>query len=116
MNGRRLVVMEAVSKDQASNTNFNRDDKKKDDKRNLASKREGLLNYEDWIHQTPRPTEKLIEQRQRMLDEKEKALAKNTNLFVSKKRLNLRNLPKKSFYEPELKELMLVVIDEWFKS
>lgn len=51
-----------------------------------------------------------------MLDEKEKALAKSTNLFVSRKRVTLRNLPRKEFFEQELKELMLVVIDEWLKS
>ena len=63
------------------------DDKKKEDKRNLASKREGLLNYEDWVHKQPRPTEKVIATRQHLLDEKEKALSKSTNLFVSKKRI-----------------------------
>ena len=41
---------------------------------------------------------------------------KSTNLFVSKKRISLRGLPKRDFIERELKELMLVVIDEWIKS
>jgi hypothetical protein len=50
------------------------------------------------------------------MDEKDKALSKSTNLFVSRKRITLRNLPKREFLEKELKELMLVVIDEWLKS
>lgn len=57
-----------------------------------------------------------MQQRQRLLDEKEQALKKNTNLFVSRKRISIRNLPKRDFLEKELKELMLVVIDEWLKS
>lgn len=28
----------------------------------------------------------------------------------------MRNLPKREFFEKELKELMLVVIDEWIKT
>jgi hypothetical protein len=28
----------------------------------------------------------------------------------------VRNLPKREFYEGELKELMMVVIDEWLKA
>jgi hypothetical protein len=50
------------------------------------------------------------------MDDKDKALAKSTNLFISKKRISLRGLPKRDFLEKELKELMLVVIDEWLKS
>ena len=43
-------------------------------------------------------------------------MSKSTNLFVSKKRVTLRGLPKRDFLEKELKELTLVVIDEWLKS
>ncbi len=50
LNGRRLVVMEAMGKDAKTNTVQPVDDKKKQDKRNLALKREGLLNIEDWTH------------------------------------------------------------------
>lgn len=114
LNGRRLVVMEAVGKGE-ENSNKG-DDKKKQDKRNLALKREGLLNYEDWVHKQPRPTEKMIATRQRLLDEKDKALTKSTNLFVSKKRIQMRGLPRKDFFEAELKELMMVVIEEWIKK
>lgn len=111
--------MEAVSRNDATNPSAlqgKQDDKKKQDKRNLGLKREGLLNYEDWVHKKPNLTEKAIQQRQRLLDEKEKALSKSTNLFVSRKRITLRGLPKRDFLEKELKELMLVVIDEWLKS
>lgn len=50
LNGRRLVIMEAMGKDTKTNTVQPVDDKKKQDKRNLALKREGLLNIEDWTH------------------------------------------------------------------
>ncbi len=61
--------------------------KVKEDKRNLNYTKEGLLNEQAWLHKHPVPTEKSLEQRQRLLKEKETALAKNTNLFVSKKRI-----------------------------
>ena len=68
LNGRRLVVMEAMERTkQDSTTNATSsstvktvDDKKKLDKRNLVLKREGLLNFDDWIHKKPQPTEKVI--------------------------------------------------------
>jgi hypothetical protein len=50
------------------------------------------------------------------LDEKEKALKASTNLFVSLKRIQMRGLPRKDFFEGELKELMMVVIGEWIKT
>ena len=59
LNGRRLVVMEAIGKD-GGGAVAKVEDKKKEDRRNLASKREGLLNYEEWVHKQPRPTEKVI--------------------------------------------------------
>ncbi len=92
------------------------DDKKKLDKRNLALKKEGLLNFDDWVHQKPQPSDKAMKTRQHLLDEKDKALSKSTNLFVSRRRIQVRNLPKREFYEGELKELMMVVIDEWLKA
>jgi hypothetical protein len=105
-----------MSKGDASNPQKQGDDKKKQDKRNLALKREGLLNWEDWLHKVPRPTEKAMQQRQRLQDEKDKALSKSTNLSVSRRRLTLRNLPRRDFFEKELKELMVVVVEEWLKT
>jgi hypothetical protein len=40
---------------------------------------------------------------------KDKALKASPNLYISKIRLQIRNLPKREFFEPELKELMNVV-------
>ena len=113
LNGRRLVVMEAMGRGEQPNQ---LQDKKKLDKRNLASKREGLLTSETWIHQFPRPNEVGIKQRQRLMDEKDKALQKSTNLSVSKRRVALRNLPRKDFLEKELKELCLLVISDFHKT
>jgi hypothetical protein len=64
LNGRRLVIMEAMNKDSNKNTTVQTvDDKKKLDKRNLALKKEGLLNFDDWIHQKPQPSEKAMKTR-----------------------------------------------------
>jgi RNA recognition motif-containing protein len=54
--------------------------------------------------------------RQRLYISKDKALKGSSNLFISKTRLQIRNLPRKEFYEPELKELMRVVCEEWSKT
>ncbi|CDW89490.1 ribosome biogenesis [Stylonychia lemnae] len=118
LNGRRLVIKEAMSKSEAIDKHAEDQSKKqmKEDKRNLNYKKEGLLNEETWIHKKPRPSEKQIEQRQRLLKEKDAALTKNTNLFVSKKRIQIRNLPRRDFFEKELKELMMVVVEEWLKT
>jgi RNA recognition motif-containing protein len=77
--------------------------------------KEGLLNEETWIHKDAIP-KSMMEARQRMNVAKQKALKNSTNLFVSKTRLHIRNLPRREFYEPELKELMRVVADEWGKT
>ena len=52
LNGRRLVVMEALSKNEAIHKKGQDDSDKKTkiDKRNLDFKKEGLLNFEDWVH------------------------------------------------------------------
>jgi hypothetical protein len=79
-------------------------------------KRKGLQNEGDWINKVPALTQKQIDVRAHLIKEKETALAKNTNLFVSKNRISLRNLPKKEFYEKELKELMTIVCENWLKT
>jgi len=54
-----------------------------------------------------------MELRQRLFVSKDKALKASTNLYVSKTRLQIRNLPRREFFEPEMKELMRVVAEEW---
>jgi hypothetical protein len=44
---------------------------------------------------------------------KDTALKKSPNLSVSKVRLQVRNLPKRQFYEEELRELMVTVMDAY---
>lgn len=44
---------------------------------------------------------------------KDKALKGSPNLSVSKMRMQVRNLPKREFYEPELKQLLLTVMDAY---
>jgi RNA recognition motif-containing protein len=43
-------------------------------------------------------------------------LKASTNLYISTTRLQLRNLPRREFFEPEMKSLMNVVAEEWAKN
>lgn len=63
LNGRRLVIKEAMSKEDASHKHQEDQDKKKfkEDKRNLNYTKEGLLNETAWIHKHPVPTEKSLQ-------------------------------------------------------
>jgi RNA recognition motif-containing protein len=90
--------------------------KEEEDKRNLNMAKEGLLMEENWIHKEPALSKKAQELRQRLWISKSKALKESTNLFVSKTRLQVRNLPRREFDVPELKELMKVVAEEWSKT
>ena len=78
--------------------------------------KEGLLNESNWINQDPVPTKAIMEQREKLYVSKQKALKASTNLFISKTRIQMRNLPRRDFYEKELKELMRVVAEEWSKT
>ena len=84
-----------------------------EDRRNLMLKKEGLLNEKSWIHQEPALETKDVEQRQRLFTEKDAALKKSPNLSVSRVRLQLRNLPKRDFYENELKALLIKLLQEF---
>ena len=75
--------------------------------------KEGLLNEANWIHQDPPPSKASLELRQRLYISKDKALKNSTNLYVSTTRLQIRNLPRREFFEAELKELMKVAAEEW---
>ena len=114
LNGRLLVVLPQVAKTRVDDVvQANKDAMKNtgEDKRNLSLKKEGLLNEKAWVHQEPALTSKDLEQRQRLFIEKDTALKKSPNLSVSKTRLQIRNLPKRDFYEAELRELCVAVID-----
>jgi len=78
--------------------------------------KEGLLNESNWIHQDPQPSKAQLELRQRLYISKDKALKASSNLFISKTRLQVRNLPRRDFNSQEMKELMLVVAKEWSKT
>lgn len=74
----------------------------------------GLTNYDEFFQ--PDVVELQMKQRESLLKQKELALNKSPNLFVSKHRLVLRNLPLSKFYEKELKELCQIVVKDWLKS
>ena len=116
LNGRRLVIMPSVARGKVDGVvQANKDSMKGAgvDRRNLYLKKEGLLNETNWIHQDPPLQAKELEQRRRLFIEKDTALKKSPNLSVSQVRLQLRNLPKKEFHEPELRELMVAVIEAY---
>lgn len=121
LDGRRLIVKPAISKEKASDLKKQQTldikaKKQEEDKRNIKMAKEGLLNEESWIHQEPKLSKKQQELRQRLYIQKSQALKNSTNLFVSKSRLQIRNLPRREFDVAELKELMKVVADEWSKT
>ena len=116
LNGRRLVIMPSVARSKVGAVvQANKDAMKGagQDRRNLNLKKEGLLNEANWVHKEPPLQSRDLEQRRRLFIEKDNALKKSPNLSVSQVRLQLRNLPKKEFHEPELRELMIAVIEAY---
>ena len=116
LNGRRLVIMPSVARSRVGEVvKANKDAIKGTgvDRRNLYLKKEGLLNETSWIHQEPAMNDKELEQRRKLFIEKDSALKKSPNLAVSEVRLQLRNLPKREFHDPELRELMVAVIEAY---
>ena len=69
--------------------------------------KEGLLNEHAWVNKTYPLTRAQSDLRQRLYISKQAALKASTNLYVSKTRLQIRNLPRREFFEPELKQLCL---------
>lgn len=121
LDGRRLIIKESVTRQEAGVFKEKQKEaevKKKEleDRRNLGMAKEGLLHEENWIHKDKQLTKGALELRQRLYISKDKALKASTNLFISHTRLQLRNLPRKSFYEKELKELGRAVAEEWSKT
>ena len=101
-------MKESVSREEAGQLKENQkaeEVRKKDaeDKRNLGMAKEGLLNEETWIHKEPELTKAQMDLRQRLYISKDKALKASTNLYISTTRLQLRNLPRREFFEPEMK-------------
>lgn len=116
LNGRRLVIMPSVARtrvEEVVKANKDRDKGTGMDRRNLGLKKEGLLNEASWVHQDPAPTAKDLDQRRKLFMEKDNALKKSPNLSVSPMRLQLRNLPKREFHDPELRELMVAVVQAY---
>lgn len=99
MNGRDLIIFEKKGKEELEAPKK----QKAEDPRNLKLKAIGLTNYADFKH--PDVSEGEKKQREQLLKHKELALNKSPNLFISKTRLALRNLPLSNFYEKELKAL-----------
>ena len=91
LDGRRLIVKESVTREEAGVLKENQKaeeirKKNQEDKRNLGMAKEGLLNEETWIHQEAL-TKVQMELRQRLFISKDKALKASSNLYVSTTRL-----------------------------
>ena len=116
LNGRLLIVLPQVAKSRVNDViQANKDSIKGtgEDRRNLGLKKEGLLNEAEWIHKEPALTSKDLEQRRSLFIAKDSALKKSPNLSVSRARLQIRNLPKREFYEAELRELCVTVVEAY---
>jgi hypothetical protein len=112
LNGRDLIIFEAKGKAELTEiTEEGKKKKVKEDTRNLGQKSVGLINYHDFFHSEISESQR--KQREGLLQHKELALNKSPNLFVSKLRLALRNLPLHRFYEGELRELLNEVVAKW---
>jgi nucleolar protein 4 len=106
--GRRLVMFKAESKQDR----FQKveESKVKVDKRNLAMIRVGLVGTDDFIHGPV--GDKDMENRVRLFREKQDAVKKNPNLFVSKTRMCVRNLDKR-MNEKSLAEFCTSFTNDW---
>lgn len=121
LDGRRLIIKEQVSKEEAAGLRDKqkaeeKQKKEDEDKRNVGMAKEGLLNEHAWINQGQPLSKAQSDLRQRLYISKQKALKASTNLYVSKTRLQIRNLPRRDFFEPELKQLMLTTATSWSKT
>lgn len=121
LDGRRLIIKEQVSKEEAltlkDRTKADEKNKKEDeDKRNIGMAKEGLLNEHAWVNKAYPLTRAQTDLRQRLYISKQAALKASTNLYVSKTRLQIRNLPRREFFEPELKQLCLTTATNWSKT
>ena len=84
------------------------------DKRNIRLVKSGLLNTKDFAQ--PGEVSKIdMDARIRLFTEKQRALKKNPNLFISETRLCVRNLPRK-YTEKELKTIIQHFLEEWKHS
>jgi hypothetical protein len=63
LGGRRLVIMEAMSKGKASTQQEVKvtEKKQREDKRNVDAKMKGLISEEDWLNKVPALTQKQID-------------------------------------------------------
>ncbi|XP_052088587.1 RNA-binding protein 28-like [Mytilus californianus] len=102
VDGRKLLIAKAVSRQKATEL-AKKEEKVKEDKRNLHLVREGLIRggTKDAIGLSKQD----IEKRQKIENSKRQRL-KNPNIFVSTTRLCVHNLPK-SIDEKELKAIFL---------
>ncbi|CAG8576134.1 9125_t:CDS:2, partial [Dentiscutata heterogama] len=103
LHGRVLSIVKAVDRDEAHRlTEENKNKKQKEDRRNTYLIKEGVVfpNTPDAALLTPSEVAK----RATSFSNRKNLLAKNPNLFISKTRLSLRNLPL-SVDEKKLKNL-----------
>eukprot|EP00826_Nyctotherus_ovalis_P040309 TRINITY_DN3963_c0_g2_i2.p1 TRINITY_DN3963_c0_g2~~TRINITY_DN3963_c0_g2_i2.p1 ORF type:complete len:592 (+),score=219.44 TRINITY_DN3963_c0_g2_i2:99-1874(+) len=116
LNGRRLIVVPAVKREDVGKVKEESSERKKRmfDRRNTHLTREGLTNIEDFANSAVAESE--VQRRQKYADAKGENLRKNPNYRVSLTRLRLRNLPKKDFKVEDLKDTFKNVLEEYIES
>jgi nucleolar protein 4 len=106
LNGRRLIILKALKREGVKEIENKKkvDNELKVDKRNADMAKEGLVNTTDFHVCAEEPVSAPdMKLRIKLFKEKAENVRKNPNLSVSKTRLVLRNLPKRNFYEGNLK-------------
>lgn len=109
--GRRLAMFKAESK--RDRDNHKKEKEVKVDKRNKDMLKAGLVTTKDFVNKGV--SEGDMEIRIRLFKEKQKALKKNPNLFVSKARMCLRHLDKR-MTEKDLAIFCKSYVDDWKES
>ena len=103
MDGRKLNVTMAISREEAVKIKTTSDEKKKVDKRNLYLAKEGTMDLQSQEAKLLSKSE--LVKRQRAASEKKAKLA-NPNYFVSKTRVCIRNLAA-SVGEKQLRDILI---------
>ena len=125
MNGRRLVVLPAVRREDVEKARAaNKVRQSEQDKKSLHLLKEGLTNVQDFVLQGVADAD--MKKRLQYAADKEDNLKKNPNYIVSRTRkqcmsplqigLRVRNLPKRDYTAAMLKELFASCIEEYAKG
>ena len=106
--GRRLAMFKAETK--TTREENIKQSKVKEDKRNLDYLKLGLVTTKEFVHTGVSQGD--MDTRIRLFQEKQKAMKKNPNLFISKTRLHIRNIDKR-MNEDNFREFCMSFCQDW---